>query len=270
MLDAGEPNKPGAAGKPNRHEFEVKLVDDDDVEVATGDTGEIVCRPTGPNLMFAGYWNRPDSTVEATRNLWFHTGDLARLDEDGYLYFVDRKKDALRRRGENISSFEMEKVLFGNDQIRDAAVHAVPSPIGEDDVKITVVLQDRADISEEDLCRWVAERVPYFAIPRYVEFRADLPRNPVGRVLKYQLRDEGVTPDDLGPRGRGRRLRAPLTRPRPARRGADCAGVHSCDPAVRPVTLRADTRLCANVTPVATCCSATMTPATTAVRRSRQ
>jgi len=193
MLDAGEPNKPGACGKPNRFEFDVRLVDDDDVEVATGDVGEIVCRPKGPNLMFAGYWNRPDATVEATRNLWFHTGDLGRIDDDGYMYFVDRKKDALRRRGENISSFEMEKVLFGHDAVKDAAVHAVPSPIGEDDVKITVVLQDGSDLTEEQLCRWVAERVPFFAIPRYVEFRADLPRNPVGRVLKYQLRDEGVT-----------------------------------------------------------------------------
>jgi crotonobetaine/carnitine-CoA ligase len=193
MLDAGEQNKPGAAGKPNRHEFEVKLVDDDDVEVTTGEVGEIVCRPTAPNLMFAGYWNRPEATVEATRNLWFHTGDLGRLDDDGYLYFVDRKKDALRRRGENISSFEMEKVLYGHEAIRDAAVHAVPSPLGEDDVKVTVVLQDGAGLSEEDFCRWVAERVPFFAIPRYVEFRDDLPRNPVGRVLKYQLRDEGVT-----------------------------------------------------------------------------
>jgi crotonobetaine/carnitine-CoA ligase len=193
MLDVGEPNKPGACGRPNEHEFEVRLVDDDDVEVPVGETGEIVCRPTGPNLMFAGYWNRPDATVEATRNLWFHTGDLGRLDDDGYLYFVDRKKDALRRRGENISSFEMEKVLFGHEAIRDAAVHAVPSPVGEDDVKVTVVLQDGVGLSEEDLCRWVAERVPFFAIPRYIEFRDDLPRNPVGRVLKYQLRDEGVT-----------------------------------------------------------------------------
>jgi crotonobetaine/carnitine-CoA ligase len=193
MLDAGEPNMPGACGKPNQFEFDVRLVDDGDVEVATGEVGEIVCRPKGPNLMFAGYWNRPDATVEATRNLWFHTGDLGRIDDDGYLYFVDRKKDALRRRGENISSFEMEKVLFGHDAIRDAAVHAVPSPIGEDDVKITVVLQENAVLSEEELCRWVADRVPFFAIPRYVEFRTDLPRNPVGRVLKYQLRDEGVT-----------------------------------------------------------------------------
>jgi carnitine-CoA ligase len=84
-------------------------------------------------------------------------------------------------------------VLYGHEAIRDAAVHAVPSPLGEDDVKITVVLQEGAPVTEEDLCRWVAERVPFFAIPRYVEFRDDLPRNPVGRVLKYRLRDEGVT-----------------------------------------------------------------------------
>jgi crotonobetaine/carnitine-CoA ligase len=194
MLDAGEPNKPGAAGKPNLHDFDVQLVDDDDVEVAAGEVGEIVCRPKGPNLMFTGYWNRADATVEATRNLWFHTGDLGRIDEDGFIFFVDRKKDALRRRGENISSFEMEKTLFGHSALRDVAVHAVPSDLGEDDVKITVVLQDGAQLTEEELCRWMAERVPYFAIPRYVEFRDDLPRNPVGRVLKYQLRDEGVTP----------------------------------------------------------------------------
>jgi carnitine-CoA ligase len=193
MLDPGLTNKPGAMGKPNFHEFDVRIFDDDENEVAVGEAGEIVCRPNGPNLMFAGYWNRPDSMVDATRNLWFHTGDLGRLDEDGFIYFVDRKKDALRRRGENISSFEMEKTLFGHPGLRDVAVHAVPSELGEDDVKITVVLQDDAQLTEEELCRWMAERVPFFAIPRYVEFRDDLPRNPVGRVLKYELRDEGVT-----------------------------------------------------------------------------
>jgi carnitine-CoA ligase len=87
----------------------------------------------------------------------------------------------------------MEKVLYGHEAVRDAAVHAVPSDVGEDDVKVTVVLVEGAALSEEVLCRWVADRVPFFAIPRYVEFRDDLPRNPVGRVLKYQLRDEGVT-----------------------------------------------------------------------------
>jgi crotonobetaine/carnitine-CoA ligase len=189
----GEANKSGAAGKLNRHEFDVRIVDDDDVEVPTGEVGEIVCRPIGPNLMFAGYWNRPTDTLAAFKNLWFHTGDLARVDEDAYLYFVDRKKDALRRRGENISSFEMEKTLYAHPDLRDVAVHAVASDVGEDDVKVTAVLQDGARLTEEALCRWMAERVPYFAIPRYIEFREDLPRNPVGRVLKYQLREDGVT-----------------------------------------------------------------------------
>jgi carnitine-CoA ligase len=194
MLDAGEENRPGAAGKPNRHEFDVRLVDDDDNEVAVGETGEITCRPMRPNVMFAGYWRRPEETLAAFRNLWFHTGDLARLDEEDYLYFVDRKKDCLRRRGENISSYELERVFHDHPAINDVAVHSVPSELAEDEVKVTAVLQPDATVTEEELCRWAVDRVPYFAVPRYVEFRADLPRNPVGRVLKYELRDDGVTP----------------------------------------------------------------------------
>ena len=193
MLEGGEENKPGAAGKPNHHDFDVRLVGDDDLDVPSGEIGEIVCRPRRPNLMFAGYWRRPEATVEVLRNLWFHTGDLGRLDEDGFLYFVDRKKDYLRRRGENISSFEMERTFHGHAAIKDVAVHSVPSEVGEDEVKVTAVLQPDARLSEEELCAWCVDRVPYFAVPRYVEFRDDLPRNPVGRVLKYQLRDEGVT-----------------------------------------------------------------------------
>jgi crotonobetaine/carnitine-CoA ligase len=193
-LPAGEANKPGAMGKPNDVEFDVLLVDDDDMPIATGEIGEVVCRPRGPNLMFAGYWRRPAETLAVFRNLWFHTGDLARTDEDGFLYFVDRKKDYLRRRGENISSFEMERTFVAHEAVKDVAVHAVPSEQGEDDVKVTAVLVDGATLTEEELCRWAVERVPYFALPRYVEFREDLPRNPVGRVLKYQLREDGVTP----------------------------------------------------------------------------
>jgi carnitine-CoA ligase len=193
MLPAGESNKPGAAGKPNTVDFDVRIVDDDDVEVPVGEIGEIVARPTGPNLMFAGYWRRPEETLAVVRNLWFHTGDLGRLDTDGFLFFVDRKKDYLRRRGENISSFEMERTYHSHPAIKDVAVHSVASDVGEDDVKVTAVLQPDATISEQELCEWSVERVPYFAVPRYVEFRDDLPRNPVGRVLKYQLRDEGVT-----------------------------------------------------------------------------
>lgn len=193
-LPPGEENRAGAAGKANDIEFEVRLLDDDDVEVASGEVGEICCRPRIPDGMFAGYWNRPADTMAVLRNLWFHTGDLARLDADGFFYFVDRKKDALRRRGENISSFEMEKTFHGHAAILDVAVHAVPSEMGEDEVKVTCVLQPGTDLDAEELCRWAAERVPYFAIPRYIEFRDDLPRNPVGRVLKYELRADGVTP----------------------------------------------------------------------------
>jgi crotonobetaine/carnitine-CoA ligase len=192
-LPAREVNKPGAAGRLNQDDFEVALVDDDDQPVPTGDIGEIVCRPRNPSSMFQGYWRRPEETLAVFRNLWFHTGDLGKVDDDGFLYFVDRKKDYLRRRGENISSFEMERVFHGHDAINDVAVHSVPSAVGEDDLKVTAVLNADAELTEEALCAWVVERVPYFAVPRYIEFRADLPRNPVGRVLKYQLRDEGVT-----------------------------------------------------------------------------
>jgi crotonobetaine/carnitine-CoA ligase len=193
-LPAGEANKPGAAGRPNTVDFDVRLVDDDDNPVPVGEIGEIACRPTGPNQMFAGYFRRPEETLTVLRNLWFHTGDLARLDEAGFLSFVDRKKDYLRRRGENISSFEMERTYHSHPAIVDVAVHSVPSEVGEDDVKVTAVLQSGETLTPEELCAWSVDKVPYFAVPRYIEFRADLPRNPVGRVLKYQLRDEGVTP----------------------------------------------------------------------------
>ena len=191
-LPPGEENPPNAAGKPNDVEFDVRIFDDDDVEVPEGTVGEIVCRPKQPHVMFEGYWGRPDATMAVSRNWWFHTGDFGKV-EGGFLYFVDRKKDYLRRRGENISSFEMEKTFYAHPELAEVAIHSVPSPLGEDDVKVTAVRKPGSTLGEEDLCRWAAERVPYFAIPRYVEFRDELPKNPVGRILKYQLRDEGVT-----------------------------------------------------------------------------
>jgi len=194
VLPAGQENRPGAAGRINTDVFEVKIVDDDDHKLPAGEVGEIACRARQPHMMFAGYWGQPEATAAATPDGWFHTGDLARVDEAGFLFFVDRKKDALRRRGENISSFELERTFVGHPDVADVAVHAVASDLGEDDVKVTAVLRDGATVSEEELCRWAVDRVPYFALPRYIEFRTDLPRNPVGRVLKYQLRDEGVSP----------------------------------------------------------------------------
>jgi crotonobetaine/carnitine-CoA ligase len=114
------------------------------------------------------------------------------VDDDDYLYFVDRKADYLRRRGENISSFEVERILMGHGQIADVAVHAVPSQLTEDDLKVTATLVEGATLSEEELFRWCIEQLPYFALPRYIEFRPELPRSPVGRVLKRELRDEPI------------------------------------------------------------------------------
>jgi carnitine-CoA ligase len=190
----GVRNKPNASGVLNDVYFDVRLFDDDDNEVGHGERGEIVVRPKRPHIMFEGYWGRPDATVDATSNLWFHTGDIARVDEDGFMFFVDRKADYLRRRGENISSFEVESVLMSHGGLADVAVCAVPSELTEDDLKITATLKEDATVTEADLFRWCVEQLPYFALPRYVEFRTELPRSPVGRVLKRELRDDGVTP----------------------------------------------------------------------------
>ncbi|WP_236794683.1 AMP-binding protein [Amycolatopsis sp. GM8] len=186
------PAPPGSCGRSGLF-FDIMIVDDHDRELPCGEVGEIVCRPLHPHIMFKGYWNKPEATVAAWRNLWFHTGDLGRMDERGYLYFVDRKKDYLRRRGENISSLELEAVFRTHPAIRDVAVHAVFSPLGEDEVKITAELKEPGLIDEETLCRWSAARLPYFAVPLYIEFREELPRTPTGKVQKGLLRDEGRT-----------------------------------------------------------------------------
>ena len=190
----GVANKPNAAGVVNDEHFDVRIFDDDDHELPRGTEGEIVIRPTRPHTMFEGYWGRPEATVEASRNWWYHTGDIGRIDDEGYLFFVDRKADYLRRRGENISSFEVERILMRHGALADVAVHAVPSPLTEDDLKVTATVKEGATVTEEALFLWCVDELPYFALPRYIELRAELPRSPVGRILKRELRDEGVTP----------------------------------------------------------------------------
>lgn len=190
----GVENRPNAAGVVNDEFFDVRIFDDEDHEQPAGTDGEIVIRPKQPHVMFEGYWGRPEVTVETMRNLWYHTGDIGRIDEDRYLYFVDRKADYLRRRGENIASYEVESILMGHGALADVAVHAVPSPLTEDDLKITATVKEGVDLSEEELFRWCIDQLPYFCLPRYIEFRPALPRSPVGRVLKRELREEGVTP----------------------------------------------------------------------------
>ena len=131
----------------NDQYFDVRIFDDDDHEVPTGIDGEIVIRPKRPHVMFEGYWGRPDETVATSRNFWYHTGDIGRVDDDRFLYFVDRKADYLRRRGENIASFEVERILMGHGALADVAVHAVPSPMTEDDLKITATIKEGATVT---------------------------------------------------------------------------------------------------------------------------
>lgn len=185
---------PGSSGK-RIPDFDVRIVDDMDRELPANTPGEVVVRPLRPDIMFQGYWRRPEDSLRVMRNMWFHTGDIGKFDDEGFFYFVDRKKDYLRRRGENISSFEMESAFAKHPAILEVAVHAVPSDKGEDDVKVTAILRDGASLKAEDLFRWSTDVVPYYALPRYIEFRTSMPKNPQGRVLKYQLRDEGKTSD---------------------------------------------------------------------------
>lgn len=192
-LPAGDYVAPGSSGK-RVPDFDVRIVDDLDREVPANTPGEIVCRPLRPDIMFMGYWRRPEETLKLMRNMWFHTGDIGKFDDAGFFYFVDRKKDYLRRRGENISSFEMESAFAQHPDIAEVAVHAVPSDKGEDDVKVTAILNAGATLTPEALFQWSTNAVPYYALPRYIEFRDTLPKNPQGRILKYQLRDEGKTP----------------------------------------------------------------------------
>ena len=192
-LSAGEYAAPGSSGK-RIPDFDVRIVDDLDRELPANVPGEIIVRPLRPDIMFQGYWRRPEETLRLMRNLWFHTGDIGKFDEEGFFYFIDRKKDYLRRRGENISSFEMESAFAQHPDIAEVAVHAVPAVNGEDDVKVTAVRHPHSQLTAEDLFRWSMGKVPYYALPRYIEFRESLPKNPQGRVLKYELREQGKTP----------------------------------------------------------------------------
>jgi crotonobetaine/carnitine-CoA ligase len=189
---AQDPAPPGTAGRPMSL-YEVRVIDEAERQSPLGEVGEIVCRPREPHVMYEGYFADPQATLDTMKNLWFHTGDLGRFDEDGNLAFVDRKKDAMRRRGENVSSFEVEQAVMAHPAIQEVAAHAVPSEFAEDDIKICVVLKEGHRLSERELMDHCRDNMPFFAVPRYVEFMAELPRSPLARVLKYELRKRGVT-----------------------------------------------------------------------------
>jgi crotonobetaine/carnitine-CoA ligase len=184
--------RPGSCGKPIGR-FDVRLVDELDADVPVGEVGEIAVRPHEPFSMMSEYYRQPEATAKAFRNLWFHTGDLARCDTDGYHYFVDRAKDSIRRRGENISSWEIETVLAKHADVADCAAFAVPSELTEDEVMVTVVAKPGHELEVEELLRFCADRMPPYMVPRYVDVVAELPRTPTGKIEKFRLRERGPT-----------------------------------------------------------------------------
>lgn len=189
----------GAAGLAADEWFDVTLVNPEtDEEVAVGEIGELVIRPLVPFISSMGYYNMPHQTVEAWRNLWFHTGDALRRDENGWFYFVDRFKDALRRRGENISSYEVETSILSHPGIVECAVIAVPASAeaGEDEVMAYLIASpDLARPTADDVWGWCDGRIPGFAVPRFLRFVDELPKTPSQRVQKAKLRALGVTSD---------------------------------------------------------------------------
>ena len=168
--------------------FRARVVDEDDAEVADGEPGELVMRADEPFAFATGYWRMPEQTVAVWRNLWFHSGDRVIRDPDGYFRFVDRLKDAIRRRGENVSAWEVEQVLLGHPDVAAAAVIPVPSELGEDDVMACVTPRHGVGLSPDDLIGHCVPRLAPFAVPRYVEIMESLPLTENGKVQKFVLR----------------------------------------------------------------------------------
>ena len=184
--------------------FHARVVDSHDIEVPAGAAGELVVRADEPFAFALGYWRLPQQTVDAWRNLWFHTGDRVLREVDGRVRFLDRLKDAIRRRGENISSWEVEQILLSHPSVANAAVFPVRSELAEDEVMATVVMCEGAAVDAADLWRWCDQGLPKFAVPRYFDVVDDLPRTATGKVQKFMLRERGVTAATLdrqaGPR----------------------------------------------------------------------
>jgi crotonobetaine/carnitine-CoA ligase len=185
--------RPGHMGH-IRPGFFARVVDDAHNDVAPGIAGELLLRADEPFAFASGYFGMPEQTAEAWKDGWFHTGDRVVREPDGAFRFVDRLKDAIRRRGENISSFEVEQVLLSHPEISAAAVFPVRSALAEDEVMAALVRKPGSALSESDIVRFCEPRLPHFAIPAFLEFLDDLPRTENGKIQKFQLRARGVTP----------------------------------------------------------------------------
>lgn len=187
----GHAPKPGYCGRPIGI-VECRVADSDDYEVPAGSVGELLIRPIEPYGLPSGYWRNSEATVSSWKNLWFHTGDLFVQDHDGWLRFVDRSKDAIRRRGENVSSYEVECQILKHPSVAECAVYGVPSDVLEEEVAAAVVLNAGATISEGELIDFIAPLLPYFAVPRFVTIKDSLPKTETEKIRKVELRGAGV------------------------------------------------------------------------------
>lgn len=192
-------------GRP-RPGIQCRIVDENDYDVPVGTVGELLIRSDEPWSMMAGYLGMPEATVEKWRNLWLHTGDAFKMDEDGNYYFVDRLKDAIRRRGENISSVELEASVNRHPSVLECAAVGVQSEFDEEEVKIVVVPLPGKTIDAFELCTFLKNEVPRFMVPRYIEFVAELPRTPTEKIQKARLREAGVGPNTVDTMIDGRHL----------------------------------------------------------------
>jgi crotonobetaine/carnitine-CoA ligase len=209
----GQARPSGYCGKAHP-DWECQVVDEFDRPVPHGERGELVVRPRRPYLMQLGYWNRPDATLDAWRNLWFHTGDVFEQNAGEWFRFVDRAKDSIRRSGENVSAFEVESVIASHPAVQDVAVYPVPSELSEEEIMAAVTLKP-SDFTIADLAAFCAERLPYFAVPRYIEIMDDLPRTETAKIRKSELRSRGISDAtiDFGRPKRPKQKAPPRTSP---------------------------------------------------------
>jgi carnitine-CoA ligase len=190
-FNAPEAIRLGSIGREVAH-GEVRVLDEQDRAVPPGAIGEIAMRPRVAHVIMDGYYKDTEATARTLRGGWLHTGDRGSMDEDGYVYFVDRLKDSIRRRGENVSSFEVEQVINAHPKVLESVAVGVPDALGDEEIKVIVVLRPGERLDALAIVQWVEARMAYFMVPRYVEFRDALPKTDTQKILKTALRQEGV------------------------------------------------------------------------------
>lgn len=183
----------GSCGRPHGW-AEIRVVDEDDHPLPPNTTGQLILRPSVPNTYMMRYINKPEETIAAWRNLWYHSGDLGYMDDEGYIYFIGRQAHWIRRRGENVSAFEVEKTITAHPGVIDCAAVGVPSDLGEEDIKAYIQLAEgELPPSPADIAAWCRDHIAYFKVPRYIEFVEAFPRTMTkNEIARHELRDWGI------------------------------------------------------------------------------